>query len=142
MGVRARPYRRDRSADSRERIRLVARFYSNENIALAVVAELRRLGHDVRTSLDAGTACLFPFNRDFMRHPQQIDLDTTTRVRDVVPANVATIKPHAEAFDCGRHNAPHRLTDTGRAGASAAPDCVQARPSLNLHLSFSDVQSN
>jgi hypothetical protein len=34
----------------------VARFYSNENIALQVVMELRRLGHDVLTSLDSGRA--------------------------------------------------------------------------------------
>jgi hypothetical protein len=34
----------------------VARFYSNENIGLQVVAELRRLGNDVPTSLDAGKA--------------------------------------------------------------------------------------
>lgn len=32
------------------------RFYSNENIAAQVVSELRRLGHDVLTSLDAGKA--------------------------------------------------------------------------------------
>ncbi len=34
----------------------MARFYSNENIALDVVVELRRLGHDVLTSHDAGKA--------------------------------------------------------------------------------------
>ena len=34
----------------------MARFYSNENIALQVVTELRRLGHDVLTSLDSGKA--------------------------------------------------------------------------------------
>ena len=34
----------------------MARFYSNENMALQVVTELRRLGHDVLTSLDAGKA--------------------------------------------------------------------------------------
>jgi len=34
----------------------VARFYTNENIALPVVEELRRLGHVVLTSLDAGKA--------------------------------------------------------------------------------------
>jgi hypothetical protein len=34
----------------------VARFYSNENIATQVVSELRRLGHDVLTSQDAGKA--------------------------------------------------------------------------------------
>jgi hypothetical protein len=34
----------------------VARFYSNENIPLQVVTELRRPGHDVLTSLDAGRA--------------------------------------------------------------------------------------
>lgn len=34
----------------------MARFYSNENIALQVVTELRRLGHDVLTSLDSGRA--------------------------------------------------------------------------------------
>jgi hypothetical protein len=34
----------------------VARFYSNENIALPVVIELRQLGHNVLTSLDAGKA--------------------------------------------------------------------------------------
>ena len=34
----------------------MARFYSNENIAALVVAGLRRLGHDVLTSFDAGNA--------------------------------------------------------------------------------------
>jgi len=34
----------------------VARFYSNENIPLQVVISLRRLGHDVLTSLEAGNA--------------------------------------------------------------------------------------
>jgi hypothetical protein len=34
----------------------MARFYTNENTPLQVVAELRRLGHDVLTSLDAGKA--------------------------------------------------------------------------------------
>jgi predicted nuclease of predicted toxin-antitoxin system len=34
----------------------VARFYGNENIALPAVVELRRLGHDVLTSIDAGNA--------------------------------------------------------------------------------------
>ena len=34
----------------------MARFYSNENLALQVVAELRRLGQDVIPSLDAGNA--------------------------------------------------------------------------------------
>lgn len=34
----------------------MARFYSNENIPQQVVTELRRLGHDVLTSLDSGRA--------------------------------------------------------------------------------------
>jgi hypothetical protein len=34
----------------------VARFYTDENIPLQTVAELRRLSHDVLTSLDAGRA--------------------------------------------------------------------------------------
>ena len=34
----------------------MARFYSNENIEQQVVSELRRLGHDVLTSLEAGKA--------------------------------------------------------------------------------------
>ena len=34
----------------------MARFYANENIALQVVTELRRLGHDVLTWLEAGKA--------------------------------------------------------------------------------------
>ena len=34
----------------------MARFYTNENVPVQVVAELRRLGHDVFTSLDAGKA--------------------------------------------------------------------------------------
>lgn len=34
----------------------MAKFYSNENFPLPVVLELRRLGHDVLTSLDAGRA--------------------------------------------------------------------------------------
>ena len=34
----------------------MARFYSSENIALQVVTELRRLGHEVLTLLDAGKA--------------------------------------------------------------------------------------
>ena len=34
----------------------MARFYSNENIPLPLVEELRGLGHDVLTSHDAGNA--------------------------------------------------------------------------------------
>jgi len=34
----------------------VAQFYTNENFALQVVVALRRLGHDVVTSLEAGNA--------------------------------------------------------------------------------------
>ena len=34
----------------------MARFYSNENFPLPTVEELRRLGHDVLTSRDAGNA--------------------------------------------------------------------------------------
>ena len=34
----------------------MSRFYTNENIPLQVVTELRRLGHDVVTSWDAGMA--------------------------------------------------------------------------------------
>jgi hypothetical protein len=34
----------------------MARFYANENLPAQVVAEMRRLGHDVLTSLDAGKA--------------------------------------------------------------------------------------
>ncbi len=34
----------------------MAGFYSNENFPLGVVQELRKLGHDVRTSLEAGKA--------------------------------------------------------------------------------------
>jgi hypothetical protein len=34
----------------------VARFYSNENFPLPVVLELRRMGHDVLTSMEAGNA--------------------------------------------------------------------------------------
>ncbi len=35
---------------------MMARFYSNENFPLQTVEELRRLGHDVLTSLEAGNA--------------------------------------------------------------------------------------
>jgi hypothetical protein len=34
----------------------MARLYANENFPLSVVEELRRLGHDVLTTLDAGKA--------------------------------------------------------------------------------------
>jgi len=34
----------------------MAKAYSNENVPIAVVQELRRLGHDVLTSYDAGNA--------------------------------------------------------------------------------------
>jgi predicted nuclease of predicted toxin-antitoxin system len=34
----------------------VRRFYTNENIAVQVVVQLRELGHDVLTSLEAGNA--------------------------------------------------------------------------------------
>jgi len=36
----------------------MARFYSNENVPRPAVEELRRLGHDVLTSAEAGTANL------------------------------------------------------------------------------------
>jgi len=35
---------------------MIARLYSNENFPLPVVSALRDLGHDVRTSRDAGKA--------------------------------------------------------------------------------------
>ncbi len=35
---------------------MIARLYSNENFPLPVVTDLRGLGHDVLTSLDAGKA--------------------------------------------------------------------------------------
>ena len=56
---RARPRALTRMRSRRrfaKRGRLVARFYSDENIPLPVVTELRRLGHDVMTALDAGNA--------------------------------------------------------------------------------------
>src|SRR4051812_9905304 len=34
----------------------MSRFYADENVPLQVVAELRRIGHDVLTSADAGNA--------------------------------------------------------------------------------------
>jgi hypothetical protein len=34
----------------------MARFYSNENFPLPVVEQLRKLGHDVLTSYEAGNA--------------------------------------------------------------------------------------
>jgi hypothetical protein len=34
----------------------MAYFYTNENVPVQVVAELRRLGHDVMTSMEAGKA--------------------------------------------------------------------------------------
>ena len=34
----------------------MARFYSNENIAAQLLSELRRLGHDVLTTFEAGNA--------------------------------------------------------------------------------------
>ena len=34
----------------------MARFYANENFPVQAVRELRRLGHDVLTSLEAGNA--------------------------------------------------------------------------------------
>jgi hypothetical protein len=34
----------------------VARFYANENFPMPVVQELRRLGHDVLTTIEAGKA--------------------------------------------------------------------------------------
>ncbi len=34
----------------------MARIYANENFPLPVVEELRRLGHDVVTSLESGNA--------------------------------------------------------------------------------------
>ena len=34
----------------------MARFYTNENIAAQAVSELRRLGHEVLTTLEAGNA--------------------------------------------------------------------------------------
>jgi hypothetical protein len=45
----------------------MARFYSNENVPLPVVEEFRRLGHDVLTSLEAGTANQRAPDREVLR---------------------------------------------------------------------------
>lgn len=62
----------------------MARFYSNENIASQVVMELRRLGHDVLTSLEAGNAnasvcgiVLCTFDADFTGQANRIDAAVT-----------------------------------------------------------------
>jgi hypothetical protein len=45
----------------------MARFYTNENVPVQVVAELRRMGHDVVTSLDAGNATSAVPDAEFWR---------------------------------------------------------------------------
>ncbi|HEY7387613.1 MAG TPA: DUF5615 family PIN-like protein [Bryobacteraceae bacterium] len=44
----------------------MARLYANENIARQVVEELRRLGHDVLTSLEARKANISVPDRDVL----------------------------------------------------------------------------
>jgi len=46
----------------------MADFYANENIPAQVVTELRRLGHDVITSLDAGKANSAVPDADVLAH--------------------------------------------------------------------------
>src|SRR6266404_2141749 len=56
MGLRPIAPRRDNGANRRQRSRLMARLYSNENFPLPVVEKLRALGHDVLTIQEAGKA--------------------------------------------------------------------------------------
>lgn len=46
----------------------MARIYSDENVPLTVVEELRRRGHDVLTSFEAGNANLAVADPDATRH--------------------------------------------------------------------------
>lgn len=57
----------------------MASLYSNENVALEIVAELRRLGHDVLTSYDAGNANA--------RVPDDLVLSYSARMGRVVVTN-------------------------------------------------------
>ena len=51
----------------------MAPFYSNENFPLPTVDELRRLGHDVLTSRDAGNAGRAVPDPKFLRLPSRSD---------------------------------------------------------------------
>src|SRR5262245_32436384 len=57
MGIRLGPCRRDPAGDPRKRGGVsLASLYANENFPRQVVEALRRLGHDVLTSQEAGNA--------------------------------------------------------------------------------------
>ena len=61
----------------------MARFYANENFPRQAVNELRGLGHDVLTSLEAGNA-----NRSV---PDEEVLGFAARERRVLPPRTATL---------------------------------------------------
>lgn len=79
----------------------MARFYSNENIALQLVARLRDLGHDVLTSSDADKAnSRVPDSEVLAFATDDNRIVLSHNRRDFVRLHRNRVKPHAGMVLC------------------------------------------
>ena len=79
----------------------MARFYSNENIPLPAVSELRRLGHDVLTSMDAGNAnASVPDSEVLTFAAREGRILLSHNRRDFLRLHLARTKDHAGIVVC------------------------------------------
>jgi predicted nuclease of predicted toxin-antitoxin system len=101
----------------------VARFYSNENIPLQVVEELRKFGHDVLTSRDAGRAnAAVPDDKFLAFATQQSRTLLTHNRRDFIALHQRRTGDHSGIVVCTVDIDFRALTMRIDAAVSAIPD--------------------
>ena len=82
----------------------MARFYSNENFPLQCVEDLRRLGHDVLTSFDAGNANRAVPDEVLSYSAQDSRILLTQNRRHFVTLHIRNIVEHAGIIICTKPN--------------------------------------
>lgn len=97
----------------------MARFYSNENTPLPVVAELRRLGHDVLTSLDAGNANVSVPDADVLAFAARESRILLTHNRRDLIRSTLTKRRRATTASRSAPEAFRRKLSTGRSALDA-----------------------
>ena len=104
----------------------MASFYSNENFPKRVVEELRRLGHDVLTSYEAGRANQkIPDDQVLAFATEQNRAVLTLNRLDFIHLHRETQGAHAGIIVCTRDDAdPHALAQRIHAAVNTAGDAA------------------
>lgn len=126
----------------------MAQLYSNENFPLPVVEELRRLGHDVLTTHEAGEAgksvpdeqvLAFATARPGHSHPLTVNILSTCTMRILIKlasSSVALIQISGSRLIASTMQLGRNLIFQANSSVSIVPSCNVRTPNSNYHLSF------